>query len=313
MNTVAIITPSYNNIDGLKRLVVSLEQLTWPKEKIKLYICDDGSTDDTVNYFTELDCEIEIEVLKLSKNSGPAKARNLGLDKAKADLILFLDSDLTVAPDLIEKHIACYKQVSVVGVRGENKTFGNEKRNKWQRYLDSSLRGPRKAYAQTGKREVTYKEVNTNNFSIRGSVLNLELRFDEKIIHYGGEDMIFAYELSKQNRGQILYEPKAMIFHEHRGFMATMAKMEEYGKETIHYLLQTYPETYSDLVISRFYKPDGKQEKKFWSRIIVNNFGAFVAHGLWRLLPDVMAFRVLQYIMAWYVLKGYREGLNGNE
>ncbi len=309
MDTVAIITPSYNNREGLVQLVNSLEQLTWPKEKIKLYICDDGSTDKTVSYFKDYKTSIELEILTHPKRLGPAHARNMGLEKAKADLILFLDSDLEAAPDLIEWHVECYKQPDVIAVRGENKTLGLRKKSKWFRYLDSDLRGPRQVFVKTGKNEITHREVNTNNFSIRGSLLSKDLRFDENIIHYGGEDMIFAFELMRQKTGRILFEPRAMTFHQHREFSATLIKLEEYGKKTIPYLLETYPETYSNLIVSRFFEPNGITEKIFWSRVVVNSLGYFISRATWRILPDVLAFRVIQYIMAWHVLKGYRESM----
>ncbi|NQV16766.1 glycosyltransferase family 2 protein [bacterium] len=309
INNVAIITPSYNNLDGLIGLVSSLERQTWPLKKIKLYICNDGSTDKTVEHFERLSFKIDIEMLTHAKKAGPASARNMGLEKAKADLILFLDSDLEAAPDLIERHIESYSTPDVLAVRGENQAPESTKRNKWIRYLDSELRGPRHEYSKSGKTEISYKDVNTNNFSVRSSVLASGLRFDEQIIYYGGEDMVFAYEITRQNVGRIIYQPKAMIFHHHRSFNATLIKLEEYGEETMPYLLKTYPEIGSNLVISRFYNEDWKTEKVFWPKIVFNRLGYLFSTVLKVLLPDVLAFRAIQYIMAWHVLKGYRKNL----
>ena len=312
LKTVLIITPSYNNLAGLVRLAGSLERLTWPKEQIKLCICDDGSTDKTVKTFQNLKFNFEIEVLSLPLQSGPAKARNLGLAGAKADLILFLDSDLEAAPDLIERHMDCYAQPDVLAVRGENQTPKFVQKSKWFRYLDSQLRGPRKVFARTGENTITYKEVNTNNFSFRGSALTPDLRFDENIIFYGGEDMIFAYTLSQKNPGRMIYAPSAMTYHQHRSFRGTMKKLEEYGEKTIPYLLETYPQTYPDLVISRFVSPDGAREKLLWSRIIFNPLGYFLARAIRLVTPDFISFRAIQYIMAWHVLRGYRRRGEGS-
>ena len=309
MNTIAIITPSYDNLAGLIRLVGSIEILSWPMGHITLYICNDGSTDKTVTYFENTKYKFEIKVLSKEEQAGPAAARNMGLEAAQAaDLILFLDSDVEVAPDLIERHVDSYKTPEVIAVRGEYYTPVFTKKSKWLRYLDSTLRGPRLDYERNGKTVISYDKVNTNNLSVRASAVK-ELRFDEQIVHYGGEDMVFAYELSKLERGAILYLPEAMTYHQHNGFKLALAKLEEYGEQTMPYLLKAYPEMYSKLVISRFFKIDGKTEKVFWSRMIFNHLGYLGSRAIRLITPDFISFRAIQYIMAWHVLKGYRKSL----
>jgi len=307
--TVLIITPSYNNLAGLIRLAGSLERLTWPKDKLKLRICDDGSTDMTLETFQRLRFNFPIEILTHPKQSGPARARNLGLEQVTADLILFLDSDVEAAPDLIERHLEQYTDERVLAVRGENQAPEFVQKSKWLRYLDSPLRGPRRAFARSKITEISYGDVNTNNFSFRASALAPELRFDEEIVYYGGEDMIFAHELVRRNPGIIRYVPDAMTFHQHRSFRETMTKLEEYGKMTLPYLLQAYPDTYPALVISRFIKPDGVTEKWLWSKVLFNPLGFFIARAVRLITPDWISFKAIQYIMAWHVLKGYRQRL----
>jgi glycosyltransferase involved in cell wall biosynthesis len=307
INTVSIITPAFNNLAGLIRLAGSLEKLSWPKEQLVWFICNDGSSDKTVAFFKERSYSFDVKVLSLETKSGPAKARNLGLEATKSDMILFLDSDVETNADLIERHVEMYDDPKIVAVRGEYHSNVFTKKSKWFRYLDSDLRGPRRDYAKSGKTRIHFAKVNTNNFSIRSSVLDLGLRFDENIVHYGGEDMVFAYQLSKLHKGAIVYQPNALTSHQHNSFWQAMAKLEEYGEKTIPYLIKNYPELYPHLVISRFYKKQNKNTLPIGVKLFFNKWGYYLARVVRVVSPDFISFRAIQYIMAWHVVVGYRK------
>ena len=119
--------------------------------------------------------------------------------------------------------------------------------------------------------------------------------------------MVFAAKLLAEHPGKLLYAPTAMTYHQHRGFKDTLLKMEEYGEKTIPYLLDHYPQMYSDLVISRFVRLTDRREK-FWSaKILMNYFGYLGARATRLVTPDFLSFRAIQYILAWHVLKGFRK------
>lgn len=100
MNTYSIIIPHRNNIDGLIKL---LESIFRPKVKEKVYeefknhldviVIDDHSDEDVLSKIKEL---IGTYNIKLFYNSGKRSAgacRNIGLEKAIGDYLLFSDSD----------------------------------------------------------------------------------------------------------------------------------------------------------------------------------------------------------------------------
>lgn len=87
----SIIMPAYNSaefIDLSINSVLSQNFSDW-----ELIIIDDGSVDDTrkiVERISEYDDRIEYH---FKDNSGPADAKNLGIQLAKGEYILFLDAD----------------------------------------------------------------------------------------------------------------------------------------------------------------------------------------------------------------------------
>lgn len=60
---------------------------------------DDASTDDTF----EVAGAMGARVIRLAERAGPAHARNRGADAAGGDVLLFIDADVCVQPDTVER------------------------------------------------------------------------------------------------------------------------------------------------------------------------------------------------------------------
>lgn len=101
MLNLTVVIPVYNVENYLRRCVESVVAQTALPEQIILV--DDGSTDTCgkiCDSYAERYCNIEVIH---QKNQGLSAARNLGIDKAKCDLITFVDSDDYIEVDMYEK------------------------------------------------------------------------------------------------------------------------------------------------------------------------------------------------------------------
>jgi len=98
---ISIIIPFYNIGEKIEKAIIScLNQKD--KDKFEIIFVDDGSTDhsaDFINNFNGLNI-LNYLIIK-QKNKGVSAARNTGLNEAKGDYILFLDSDDYIHEDLI--------------------------------------------------------------------------------------------------------------------------------------------------------------------------------------------------------------------
>ena len=93
---ITIIIPVYNTYEYLKRCVESVCKQTY--HNLEIILIDDGSTDGSQQLCDVLqETDDRIAVLH-NKNSGVSAARNLGLDSAHGEYVVFVDSD-----DWIEK------------------------------------------------------------------------------------------------------------------------------------------------------------------------------------------------------------------
>jgi glycosyltransferase involved in cell wall biosynthesis len=93
MPQVSIIIPNYNNNLYLKDAILSARNQTL--KDIEILIIDDCSTDDiSQKIITEQAAEdSRIKTFSTQTNSGVSVARNIGIDNATGDYLMFLDSD----------------------------------------------------------------------------------------------------------------------------------------------------------------------------------------------------------------------------
>lgn len=101
---VSIITPTYNSAKFITETIQSVQNQTYANWE--MIIVDDCSSDETeaiVLLFLKKDSRIQFH--KLAQNSGPAVARNTGIELAKGEFMTFIDADDIWFPTFIENNI----------------------------------------------------------------------------------------------------------------------------------------------------------------------------------------------------------------
>ncbi len=94
---ISIIIPTYNAERFMPNLMDSIFRSG--VEDMEVIIVDDCSADNTV----EIAKKYPVKIIQLETNSGPARARNIGVKAAKGDIIFFLDSDVIVTDGTIRE------------------------------------------------------------------------------------------------------------------------------------------------------------------------------------------------------------------
>lgn len=101
---VSIIIPVYNVEKYLERCLESILNNTY--KNIEIILVNDGSTDNSQNIINEYVKKYPNLVIgKVQENQGPAEARNVAMDMATGEYIMFIDSDDFVEKDYIEKYL----------------------------------------------------------------------------------------------------------------------------------------------------------------------------------------------------------------
>lgn len=98
---VSIIMPVYNIEKLLKYTIDSILRQTF--NNFELLLIDDGSTDGSASMCDEY-AEKDSRIIVIHKeNQGPSATRNLGIEKANGEFIVFVDSDDLIQPKMLEK------------------------------------------------------------------------------------------------------------------------------------------------------------------------------------------------------------------
>lgn len=104
---ISIVIPTYNRKPILEKCLRALEKQQLTDDKISQYeviLVDDGSTDGTLEWLEQYRSELSHVYPFSQEHLGPAAARNLGVEKAKGDIIIFIDSDLVVTEKFLQSH-----------------------------------------------------------------------------------------------------------------------------------------------------------------------------------------------------------------
>jgi glycosyltransferase involved in cell wall biosynthesis len=100
---ISVIIPVYNGAGYLRACLEHLRRSRM--EPYEIIVVDDGSTDASVAVAGEFGAK----VMSTGGRSGPARARNLGAQQAAGEILYFIDSDVCVHADTIERVLAHFE------------------------------------------------------------------------------------------------------------------------------------------------------------------------------------------------------------
>ena len=100
--TITIAVPCYNEEKTIDKTVKSLLALDYPKDKIKIFLIDDGSRDNTWNILKSFDNGSNIIAFH-KENGGKHTALNLALENTTSEFFGCLDSDSIVHPQSLKR------------------------------------------------------------------------------------------------------------------------------------------------------------------------------------------------------------------
>jgi GT2 family glycosyltransferase len=169
----------------------------------------------------------EMAIRYVASEPGAALQRNVGIDLARCDVVVFIDDDCTVEPGLFEALTRAYGDPSVVGATGRIygpscDRLGSDphSRLRWL-LLGGGRQGSMTSFGF--RRPIIDVEQPRNVQFMPGPFMSArrdlaaEVRFDERLAAYSlGEDDDFSYRLSRH--GRIRYEPSAVVCHQELGW-----------------------------------------------------------------------------------------------
>lgn len=118
----SIIIPIYNKERYIAKCLCSIIEQTFTA--FEVIVINDGSTDNSQNILNQI-TDTRFNVITI-KNQGVSNARNLGLDQAKGEYILFIDADDHISSSYLQTlyETLCNNRVDIL-IFGLQKVFSN--------------------------------------------------------------------------------------------------------------------------------------------------------------------------------------------
>ncbi len=116
---VAVFISAYNEEDIIRRRVENLLALDYPREKLEIFIGNDGSTDDTYRILRELSDKMNIRYAVSFIRRGKPAMLNKMVRESEAEIYIFGDARQTFDRFAIRELVRCFGDPDVGAVSGE--------------------------------------------------------------------------------------------------------------------------------------------------------------------------------------------------
>lgn len=222
---LSILIPTFN--DECYQLVSCLcRQLKSYPISWEIIVADDASTDMETRQTNQHIQELPYcQYIERTTNVGRAGIRNFLARQAQYEWLLFIDSDMTIPDDYIDKYLTC-KEVDVVDGGIKINPAGQKGNLRCLHELRTE-----KKHTLKYRSENPYQDFHTANFLIKRQIM-LTHPFDERFVKYGYEDVLFGKSLQDLHI-PILHIDNPAIFEIFEDNPSFIAKTEE-GLRTLY-------------------------------------------------------------------------------
>lgn len=222
---ISIIIPTYNRSNILQKCLNAIAKQTFPLNRIEVFICDDGSTDDTSAVVQAFESPFKLIYLH-QHNRGPAAARNMGIRRAIGEYLLILNDDAILEPNAVELH--CKQQIDnqdkKIAVLGKFSFPPEFTEHSFWGYILEHTDALFYYYRMLDGETYDFRHFYTCNISIRRDAVVEAGLFDEDFTGPAAEDIELGYRLWQKGY-RVLYSPEIIAWHDHiispEGFLNT--------------------------------------------------------------------------------------------
>ena len=256
----SIVIATYNTDSVLMQCLDALCNQSVDKQCFEVIIVNDGGNSEISEKIALFERCLTISYY-YQENKGPAAARNLGINKAMGDIILFLDDDSLPTSDWLNAVIKAWQTFADYdGIGGytisevTDSIYCKVNSDFFNWYLD----------------DTSHPFLITCNAGYRKSILNKAGNFDERFKKASGEDRDLSIKIQKKG-GKLRLEKNMLVYHDRDLTLCSFIKKHfNYGKAA-YSIYAIYPELkyMSSSAYFELYASILKRYRSFKEKIIV--------------------------------------------
>ncbi len=115
---VSVVIATHNRKDILDRSLEYLFRQDYSKDQYEIIVVDDGSSDGTQKMVEGKNPSCGLKYVRYKERKGQSKAKNLGINHAQGEMIIFIDDDVFCPPQFIREHVRYHKKYDNIIVDG---------------------------------------------------------------------------------------------------------------------------------------------------------------------------------------------------
>ncbi len=118
--TVTVVVPMFNEGASIRSTLESLLALRYPTGKLDIIVVDDCSTDDSYDHARAVARASggRLQVMRNQHNLGKRRSINRAVARSRSEIIVSVDSDVTVSPDAVRFMVARFTRPDIAAVGG---------------------------------------------------------------------------------------------------------------------------------------------------------------------------------------------------
>lgn len=208
---ISVIIPVYNGEKTIDDTLNSVFKSSY--KDFEVIAIDDGSIDGSL----EILKKYPITIISLDNNSGPAFARNTGIKNVNGEIVVFIDSDVTIKEDALEKVNQTFEDKkdidALIMMRSQVPLNKGLTPLYWALYK----------YSLWNTNEEYQTSFTTNRGAVRKEVFNRIGYFDTIYKGPDVEDYEFGYRMTN-NKMKIFVNRDILVQHNHPTFKISIKK-----------------------------------------------------------------------------------------
>ncbi len=242
----SVIIPTHNRSSTLLNTLRALNAQSISVAAFEVIVVDDGCTDDTVEAVLAFQAPFSLRLLR-QPQSGPSAARNLGANRARGAILIFLDDDIEVQPQFVAAHLEAHKTQGNLVVIGYCPPLLSNQYGYFRAELAGWWHAMFARMNQPGYR-FAYSDILSGNFSLEAGLFAQVGKFDPAFACH--EDYELGMRLLLAGTKFIFAMSAGGFHHEHTDVWRALTRKQAEGKADVM-LGWLYPALRSSMLMAR--------------------------------------------------------------